>query len=95
MARFGKVGTGLGYLIEAGFTEGLTNVMSITTTAREARLRRSLAKRGAILRKSRARNWSSDNCQGYMIVDAHLNAVITGERFDLSLDDVEQWANGN
>jgi len=69
--------------------------MSTTTTPRESRFRRSLAKDGMILRKSRSRTWTVDNHQGYMIVDADRNAVVAGGRFDLSLDDVEQWANGN
>jgi len=94
MARFGKVGTGLGHMIETGFTEGPTNVMSTTTTARESRLRRALAKHGAILRKSRSRTWTVDNHQGYMIIDADRNAVLAGSRFDLTLDDVDAWTKG-
>jgi hypothetical protein len=68
--------------------------MSTTTTVRESRLRRALARQGMILRKSRSRTWTIDNHQGYMIVDADLNAIIAGSRFDLSLDDVEQFAAG-
>ena len=60
------------------------------TKTKENRIRRALAKRGYLLRKSRAEE-SIDNFGGYMIVDANYNAVIAGERFNLSLDDVEQF----
>ncbi len=77
------------------FHQEHTDDMETTTSTRESRLRRSLAKHGMILRKSRSRTWTVDNHQGYMIVDADRNAVVAGGRFDLSLDDVEQWANAS
>ena len=60
------------------------------TKARENRLRRRLAKMGYLLRKSRASE-SLDNFGGYMIVDAYRNYVVAGSRFDLDLDDLEQF----
>ena len=61
--------------------------------AKESRLRRQLAKMGYILRKSRIRNWHGDNFGGYMIIEARYNGIIAGSRFQLSLDDVEQFVN--
>jgi len=61
------------------------------TKTKENRIRRALAKRGYLLKKSRAAE-SIDNLGGYMIVDANQNAVVAGERFNLSLDDVEQFS---
>ena len=57
---------------------------------REARLRRLARRGGYSLRKSRA-GFSIDNLGDYMIVDDNLNAIVAGERFDMSLDDVEEW----
>ena len=63
--------------------------------SRENRLRRKLNSKGYALRKSRRANDAIDldinNMSGYMIVDANHNAIVAGERFDLSLDDVENW----
>ncbi len=61
---------------------------------RESRIRRELAKHGCVLRKSRLRGEPHiDNLGDYMVVDAHLNAVVFGSRFDYTLDDVEEWLN--
>ena len=57
----------------------------------EARLRGCLKRRGYYLRKDRTRSWSYDCQGGYMIVDPYHNAIIAGERFDLTLADVENW----
>jgi len=60
--------------------------------AREARLRRLAAKYGLILRKSRAKNWSVDNQQGYALIDIYGGYnVANSARFDLTLDDVEEY----
>ena len=59
---------------------------------RENRLRRRLSKMGYVLRKSRAHNINIDNFGGYMIIEAYHNYIAAGPRFDLSLDDVEQFA---
>ena len=37
--------------------------------------------------KSRARNWSYDNQLGYMIINNEYNAVVRGNRYDLSLEE--------
>ena len=62
----------------------------MTEKAREQRIRRRLAKLDMVLHKSRGRI-SLDNFGGYMICDIHDNAVIDGSRFDLSLNDVEDF----
>lgn len=59
----------------------------------EQKLRRALTKEGYQLRKSRARNWSSDNQQGYMIVNPYYNVIVAGSQYDLSLQDVLAFVN--
>lgn len=69
---------------------------------RENRVRRQLARQGLRLQKSRTngsvyvngvyQGENVDDRGGYRIVDASTNAVVTGERFDMSLEDVERWA---
>ncbi len=63
-----------------------------TEKAREDRVRGRLRLQGHVLHKDRARNRSVDRQGGYMIVEASRNVIIAGERFDLTLDDVEAWA---
>ena len=58
---------------------------------RESALRRKMRKHGYSLHKSRSRI-TPDNDGAYMIVDVGTNTVVTGSRFDLSLDDVSEWA---
>ena len=58
---------------------------------RENNVRRRLARQGYKLHKSRVRNTNGDNYGGYMIT---MNRWIeTGERYDLSLEDVEKFAD--
>jgi hypothetical protein len=59
--------------------------------AREARARRALGRLGQRLSKDRARTWNIDHFGGYMITDAHTNVILSGARWDLSLEAVEQW----
>ena len=63
------------------------------TKKREDKARRLLQKMGLALRKSRAGSWSYDDQQGYMIADISTNAVVQGGRFELSLEDVEEFIN--
>lgn len=62
-----------------------------TDAAREARVRRSLAKDGYALQKSRARNWTLDNQGMYRVIDPFRNIPMTGFRFDATLEEVEAW----
>lgn len=57
----------------------------------ERKLRRDLSGLGYRLCKSRARNWSLDNQLGYMIIWVEYNSVVLGSRFDLTLDDVQDF----
>jgi hypothetical protein len=58
---------------------------------REIRLRNWATRLGLSLHKSRARHWSINNHQRYMIVNPNLKKVFAGEHYDLSLDDVEEF----
>ena len=59
----------------------------------EQKLRRALTKEGYQLCKSRARNWSVDDQQGYRIVNPYYNVVVAGPRFEMSLNDVLAFVN--
>jgi len=65
--------------------------MDTETKVRENRLRRWATRLGWALKKSRARKWSIDDYQGYMLVDIHTNMIEYGEKFDIWLDDVEEF----
>jgi hypothetical protein len=62
-----------------------------TEKQRESKARRELQKHGYILHKSRKRNWSINDQQGYMIVDGSVNGCVGGSNFDFSLQDVEAF----
>lgn len=64
--------------------------MKPTIKTREDKARRQLIKQGFSLKKSRVQNCTANNQGGYMIVQ---NGIIqAGERFDMTLDDVEDFA---
>jgi len=58
---------------------------------REIKMRRWATRLGLTLHKSRARRWSIDNNQGYMIIDHRINTIIQGQRFELDLYQVENF----
>lgn len=65
---------------------------NIIDKSRERRLSRALNRQGLSLRKSRRRtNFDYRDEGGYMIVDPYINACIAGPRFELDLDDVEEY----
>jgi hypothetical protein len=69
--------------------------MSATTTteqSRERRRRRRLAREGMALHKSRVVTLHLDDFGGYRIING--NWVVRGARFDLGLDDVEEYRSG-
>ncbi len=73
---------------------GRTDDTTTDRGPREVRVRGALRKQGYALRKSRLRSReSSEDYGGYMIVDAARNTIEAGEKFDLSLDDVERWVS--
>jgi N-dimethylarginine dimethylaminohydrolase len=75
-----------------GDTQTVATMMAAARKSAENKLRRKLSKQGYQLRKSRAA-FSGDNFGEYMIVGANTNAVVAGARFDMTLDDVEEFAN--
>ncbi|SKA77840.1 hypothetical protein SAMN02745178_00711 [Gemmiger formicilis] len=58
---------------------------------RAVRLRRKLNKLGYTMMKMNCRRDSIDNFGGYAIIDTEYNAIVRGTRFDLDLDDVEEF----
>lgn len=58
--------------------------------ARENRLRRMAKRLGLELRKSRARSVHVDDLGKYQLVNPDTDTVLSGNRFELSLDQVQQ-----
>jgi hypothetical protein len=65
--------------------------VSSADAAREARARRLARRQGYVLRKDRARSFSVDHMGGYMVIDAAINGIVAGQRYDLSLGEVEDF----
>ena len=65
--------------------------MQTQDKVRENRVRRTAQRLGLVLKKSRARSVHLNDLGGYMLVDAYLNAVVVGGRYDLDLEDVEAY----
>lgn len=61
---------------------------------RENFCRRQAKRLGLFLRKSRAKKTNIDDWGGYMIIDPFFNTIIAGEKFNLSLEEVEIFLNG-
>lgn len=59
--------------------------------ARENALRRQARRLGLVLRKSRARHWSIDNQGAYVLFDAAGGGVVTGSRWELTLDEAAAY----
>jgi hypothetical protein len=59
--------------------------------AKENRLRRQAQRLGLIIKKSMARNIGINNLMGWMIIDGQTNSVVAGSRFELNLEDVENY----
>lgn len=71
--------------------------MDMLLEQRENEARRQLAKQGYTLRKSRSggvigENVLANDRGGYMIVNSAFNTIEAGERYDMSLEDVERFA---
>ena len=71
-------------------TSGLPGVVAGVPVAPGASEHVTAASWAPRTRKLRARNLTLDNQGGYMILDPHTNTIVAGERYDLSLDDVER-----
>lgn len=59
----------------------------------ESGLRKKLRKQGYGLCKSRKQTITADDYGGYMIVNLWNNTIEAGEKFNLSLEEVEAFAN--
>ena len=64
--------------------------MEIEAKARENFCRRWANRIGLQIHKSRARE-SFDNFGGYMIIERNRSLILSGERFELNLADVEKF----
>jgi hypothetical protein len=60
------------------------------THAKESGIRKLAARHGYAVKKSR-QGIHLNNRGGYMLVDGDRNMVVSGERFDLSLDEIEAF----
>ncbi len=63
--------------------------------ASESTLRRRLKQMGYIARKSRWRRDSVDNHGGFQIINPFYNAIVAGVRFDLTLEDLEEFCKAD
>lgn len=64
---------------------------TITPRAADARIRRAASRLQLSVRKSRWRLGSIDNHGEYQIVNPNRNAVVAGQRFEMSISDVAVW----
>lgn len=65
--------------------------MKIMGTMNEVQVRRRLKILGYRLVKSRVKNININNHGGYMIIDNSSNAIISGSKYDLTLENVERF----
>lgn len=65
--------------------------MATIEKVRENRLRRQLKKHGVRLQKSRIQNTNIDNYGNYMLIDMYRNLVLDGCKYEMTLDDVENY----
>lgn len=75
---------------DLGF-EGAGEVETGQHERNEQRVRRIARRQGYELHRDRAGVWSFNHQGGWRIVDAKRNWLVAGERFDLSLEDVDEW----
>jgi hypothetical protein len=57
----------------------------------ESTARRAAKRVGLLVRKSRRRRGSADNCGGFMSLNPYRNTIIAGVRFDLSAEHVVRY----
>lgn len=58
---------------------------------RESMFRRHLKKHGIRIEKSRIRNPNINNYGHYMLIDIYKNSVVEGLRYEMTLDDIEEY----
>jgi hypothetical protein len=62
-----------------------------TERVRENRLRRMAQRQGLVLQKSRRRDPSAIDYGRWFIVDQDTNALVAGDRFGITIDEVERF----
>ena len=62
-----------------------------TDPAIDHRARRAAKRVGLVARKSRRRSRTIDNHGGFQLIEPLSNAVVRGERFDMSAEDVLEF----
>jgi len=63
----------------------------MTNKVKENYLRRQAERLGLSMQKSRGKKWSVDNQLGYRVIDPYHNTIIQGEKFDLNIQEVEDF----
>lgn len=75
------------------------DTFSSDLSALDARARRAAKRVGLVAKKSRSRRATVDNHGGFMIIEPRSNAVVAGQRFNCSADDVvafcQDWGAGH
>jgi len=66
----------------------------MSAKAHENFLRDKARRLGLLLQKSRARYWSIDDQGEWMVLDPNTNIIISGEKFSLTVEDVEKFLDG-
>jgi hypothetical protein len=63
-------------------------MLDITESAVEQRARRAARRIRLLARKSRWRRGTIDNRGGFTLIDPYRNSIVTGQRFDLTAEEV-------
>jgi hypothetical protein len=62
----------------------------MTEKALDCRTRRAASRVGLQARKSRLATGTIDNAGGYRLIDPYRNCIVSGERFDLTAEEVTE-----
>lgn len=68
----------------------MKGAMNVSQKTMESRVRQQLQRYGYLLRKSRG-PISPYNLGEYMVIKADTNAVVLGNRYDATLEDIIEW----
>ena len=61
----------------------------------EQRIRKLANRHGYSVRKDRARSYSLNHHGLFRLVNPYTNCIVMGERFDVSLEDIENFLSGS
>jgi hypothetical protein len=62
-----------------------------TVALSESRIRREAKRQGYAVRKSRTRNVHGNDLAEFMLIEVNRNCCVLGERFDASLEDIQNY----